>query len=66
MDSIKCRAHKRLSAGLFLLEARTGAVLKVWYEDDWDVMATKDLIQEEVLAYRQNPKSYIESQIGIR
>ena len=33
---------------------------------DRDPITTKDLIQEEVISYRKNPTSYLQSQIGIR
>ena len=48
------------------VQASTGLVLKVWYEDAWDVFETKDLIMEEINSYLINPQSYVQSQIGIR
>eukprot|EP01041_Mallomonas_annulata_P005626 gene5626-11354_t len=66
MDAAKCRAKNRLSSALLLLEASSGRVLKIWYENDWDVMTTKDMILEEIKEYRADPKMYVQSQIGIR
>jgi peroxiredoxin len=66
MDSIKCRASKRLVSALLLLEVSTGKVIKVWYENDWDALTTKDLLVDEMKVYRKNPVSYAQSQIGLR
>lgn len=68
MDLFKCRSSNsnRLLASLIILEVKSGCILKVWYENDWDAFETKDLIIEEVQAYRRNPRAYLESQIGIR
>lgn len=41
MDLTKCRTSSRLKSALFLVEAATGKVLKVWYEPDWDPLTTK-------------------------
>eukprot|EP01036_Dinobryon_divergens_P031814 gene31814-41289_t len=66
MDLTKCRTSSRLKSALFLVEAATGKVLKVWYEPDWDPLTTKDLLVEEITLYRQNPRFYLQSQLGIR
>jgi len=66
MDAVKCRADKRLMSSIFLLEVATNKILKIWYENDWDPFTTKDMVIEEVKAYRKNPKEYVQSQIGIR
>ncbi|KAJ1434176.1 hypothetical protein B484DRAFT_446815 [Ochromonadaceae sp. CCMP2298] len=66
MDSAKCRVDKRLCSALGLLDVSTGAVLKIWYEGDWDPVTTKDMIVEEVTAYRANPTQFMQVQIGIR
>ena len=66
MDYVKCRANKRLSSTLFLLDVVNSQILKVWYEEDWDILTTKDLIEEEIREYRKNPQQYFENQIGIR
>ena len=51
---------------LMMLDVKSEKVLKVWYENDWDAFTTKDLLVEEIKLYRDNPVSYIQSQIGIR
>ena len=66
MDGVKCRTPGRLASSLLIMETGSGKVLKVWYENDWDTITTKDMIMEEVRNYRANPVSYIQSQIGIR
>jgi hypothetical protein len=66
MDVVKCRAQGRLSASLVLLDVKSERVLKVWYENDWDAVTTKDLLVDEVEQYRANPTGYVQSQIGIR
>jgi len=66
VDALKCRAKKRIMAGLFLIDVASCSVLKCWYQNDWDAFTTKDLIVEEITSYRQNPRQYIQSQIGIR
>ena len=66
MDVMRCRANKRLLSALALVEVKTGSILKIWYEDDWDAFATKDMIVDEVKAFRVHPRAYIEAQIGIR
>lgn len=66
MDLTKCRAKGRLSAALMLVEVRNNRVLKVWYENDWDVICTKDLVTDEIREYRANPVGYVQGQIGIR
>lgn len=66
MDATKCRAKKRLSASLMVIEISSGRVLKVWYEGAWDPVTTKDLISEEIIEYRTDPIAYVQSQIGIR
>jgi len=66
MKLLKCTGQNRLAAALVLLEASSSRVLKIWYENDWDTFNTRDLIVDEVKSFRQNPRSYVESQIGIR
>lgn len=36
-----CRSNKRLSSVLFMMDMKTGGIIKIWYEDDWDAFATK-------------------------
>lgn len=66
MSTIKCREEGVIKSSLMFLQASTGLVLKVWYEDAWDVSETNHLIVEEISSYRINPQSYVQSQIGIR
>jgi hypothetical protein len=66
MDSAKCRVDKRLCSALFLVDVSTGAVLKIWYEGDWDATTTTDMIIEEITAFRANPRQFMELQIGLR
>lgn len=66
MDRFKCRVQNSLAFALVLVDLSAGSVIKVWYEGDWDVGTTKDMIVEEVKAYRKNPVSYVQQQIGIR
>jgi len=66
MGELKCRTDGRLSSLLLLLDPIRQSVLKVWYEGSWDVLQTKDLVMEEIQEYRANPRSYLQSQIGIR
>jgi hypothetical protein len=66
MYSMKCRQEGRLCSCLALLEARSGMLLKLWYEGDWDPLATKDLLMEEITYYRASPRRFLEEQIGIR
>lgn len=66
MDTVKCRAPGRLSSSLLIIDTKTGKIIKVWYENDWDTITTKDMIADEIKAYRTNPVSYMQSQIGIR
>ena len=66
MSTIKCREEGIIKSSLMFVQASTGLVLKVWYEDAWDVFETKDLIMEEINSYLINPQSYVQSQIGIR
>ena len=40
-------------------------ILRVMYQGAWDPVATKDMVVEEIEAYRNSPKSYLQSQIGI-
>jgi hypothetical protein len=40
--------------------------MQVWYDDRFDPYAMRDLIMDEMKAYRKDPKSFIRSQIGIR
>lgn len=66
MDSVKARTSRRITASLLFLDVKSGKVLKIWYENDWDAFSTKDLIVNEIKAYRSNPKAYVQMQIGIR
>lgn len=66
MSELKCRTDGRLSSLLLLLDLKRCNILKVWYEGSWDVLQTRDLIVEETQEYRANPRSYLQSQIGIR
>ena len=66
MDATKCRTPGRIMSCLMMLDVKSEKVLKVWYENDWDAFTTKDLLVEEIKLYRENPVSYIQSQIGIR
>jgi len=66
MDAVKSRMPGRIMSSMMLLDVKSNKVLKIWYENDWDAFTTKDLLVEEIKAYRQNPVSYIQSQIGIR
>lgn len=63
---MKCRANKRLKSALLLLDVRTSRVLKIWYEDSWDELSTRDLVVEEMKEYRKNPSRFMQSQIGLR
>jgi peroxiredoxin len=66
MDSTKCRANKRLASALMFIEKLTGKIIKIWYENDWDALTTKDLLVDEVKLYRKNPTQYLQNQIGLR
>jgi hypothetical protein len=66
MDAVKCRFQGRLGAALVLLDVKSERVLKVWYENEWDAVTTKDLLVDEIKQYRANPVGYVQSQIGIR
>lgn len=66
MDVAKCRANKRIASALMLLEMKTGKVIKIWYENDWDALTTKDLLIDELKQYRKNPIEYLQNQIGLR
>jgi hypothetical protein len=55
-----------LKSSLIFMQPHTGVVLKVWYEDDFDILEIKDLILDEIKNYQYNPTSYLQSQIGIR
>ncbi len=69
MDAIKCRSDGRLMAALVLVELRApspGRVLRVWCEDTWDPWMTKDVVLEEVCAYRRSPAKYLQAQIVLR
>ena len=66
MDVVKCRSSGRLLSSLILLEVKTLRILKIWYENDWDVLTTKDLIIEEINDFRMKPAQYMQKQIGIR
>jgi len=54
-----------MMSALFLIEAESCKVLRVWYENDWDLLSTKDLVVEEVASYRAGPRAYLEAQIGV-
>ena len=41
MDVTKCRTNLRLRSALFLIEAATGKIIKVWYEPEWDPITTR-------------------------
>ena len=66
MDAVKSRTSRRIAASLLMLDVKTGKVLKVWYENDWDAFSTKDLLVSEIKSYRSNPVAYVQMQIGIR
>lgn len=66
MKELKCTGQNRLSTALVLIEASSSRVLKIWYEDAWDTFNTKDLIVEEVTAFRKDSVGFVERQIGIR
>ena len=66
MDFLKCRANKRIMSALLIVDLKSRKILKIWYENDWDPLTTKDLIVEEIESYRSSPQQYIQSQIGIR
>lgn len=51
---------------MLLLEASTGRILKIWYENNSVVSGAKHLITEEVELYRKNPFFYMSAQRGIR
>ena len=65
MESLKAKARGRLSSVLLLLETKTNRVLKIFY-GGYDVFSTADLLVEELREYRRDPKSFIQSQIGVR
>jgi hypothetical protein len=65
MEGLKAKARGRLSSSLLLLETKTGRVLKIFY-GGYDVFSTADLLVEELREYRRDPKSFIQSQIGVR
>eukprot|EP01031_Cornospumella_fuschlensis_P035701 gene35701-43298_t len=50
---------------LAMLEASTGMAIKVWYEKEYDVFMLSDLVREEVLQYRRDPKGYLQFQMGL-
>lgn len=66
MDVLKCRTKSRLSSALVIIDVASSKILRILYENDFDAFATKDTIVKEIQLYRKNPKSYIQSQIGIR
>jgi len=66
MDAMRCKADKRLLSCMGMLDVTRGTLLKVWYEGDWDPVTTKDLLVEEITAYRANPSQFVQSQIGLR
>eukprot|EP01038_Epipyxis_sp_PR26KG_P015524 gene15524-20954_t len=66
MDAIRCRAHKRITSALVIIDVSSRKILKIWYEKDWDSATTRDLILDEITNYRRNPQHYVQSQIGIR
>ena len=66
MSKIKCKDEGVLKSALLFIQPQTGVVLKVWYEDDFDVIEIKDLVLEEINSYKSNPQSYLQQQIGIR
>ena len=66
MKGTKCKSEGRLASSLFLLNARDNKILKIWYEDDWDVLTTTELLTDEINLYRYNPVGYVQRQIGLR
>lgn len=40
-------------------------IIRVLYQGDWDAYTTKDIILEEVEEYRNNPKAYMQRQVGL-
>lgn len=66
MDELRCRGDDRIMSALGILDVKTGQVIRIWYEKDWDPSYTKDAILEELKEYRRNPKRYMERNKGIR
>ncbi len=65
MSQIKCTGQSRLSSAVFIIEVSSKKILKVLYEEDFDPFNLGDLVIDNIKEYRDNPKFYVESQIGI-
>lgn len=52
-DAVRCRALNRLLAVLLIIDAKTGAVLGIWYEGckEWEVECTAELIEQTYLEF---------------
>lgn len=66
MDVLKCRTKTRLSSALVVIDVDSSKILRIWYESDFDAIATRDTIVKELQLYRKNPQGYIQSQMGMR
>lgn len=66
VDEVRCKTDMGMQSALILMDVESCQVLKVWYQNDWDVFTTRDLITDEIKMYRQDPREYMEAQIGLR
>lgn len=63
---MKCLGEERLESTIALISVETNQVLKIWYEGDWDILTTREMLTEEIQYYREDPSWFLEEQSGLR
>ena len=67
MTATKCRSDGWLESALLLIKVQpatgSGQLLRAWYGSEWEAEGTRELVAEEVRAYRTDPRAYVEGQV---
>jgi len=56
MSIAHCVGTRRLVSALIILESKTNEIVKIWYENEFDVVTTKNLLVQEIEKYRRDHK----------